>query len=340
MTDRSPLQITRVAPASADEWLEVCRADNTATFFHSPLWAEIFSKYHGRALVPCGRRIEFSDGATAVIPLTRARRLGGAITMHHSTSPGTYGGWVAPAILDKEHAALLIAHLSTIPNICWYENPFGASAQVDIPCSLDRFTQVIDLRRSMDEIHAGADRAHHKALHKAEREGITVRLAESEADWNSYYNLYLDSLRRWRFAEKKSNIVYSKELFRILREHQGENIRLWMAEKNGRAAAGIVSLYWNHHAVTWHGAAHTDFLPLRPNNMLYWEVLRDAHRRGFWWFDCNPSGGNPGVETFKAYLGAQRMRSRFIDRRNNMLKCLIAMNSLASAFFDRGKQAQ
>jgi hypothetical protein len=320
--------IAKIEPASQEAWLAACHADASATYFHTPYWAGIFSEYHGGALVPCAQRLTFDDGSSAIVPLARSRRLGGAFVRHYSTAPGTYGGSVTTAS-GGNNAAPIVRHLNSLPNICWQENPFDASmVETDIPGSRDQFTQVIDLRRPLEAIYAAADRAQHKALRKAQREGVTARIAESEADWSAYHDLYLDSLRRWRTAGRRSKVVYSRELFGILRRRQGENIRLWLAEKEGAAVSGMVCLYWNHHMVTWHGAARAELFWLRPNNLLYWEAICDAHRREFWWFDCNPSGGNRGVETFKEYLGARRMRVRVVDRRSRLLKGILALRSL------------
>jgi lipid II:glycine glycyltransferase (peptidoglycan interpeptide bridge formation enzyme) len=102
----------------------------------------------------------------------------------------------------------------------------------------------------------------------------------------------------------------------MLEEPQAEE-KLWLAEKDGRIVAGILCFEWaGRHLVTWHAAALAEYNPLRPNNALYWEILLDAERRGFAWYDFNPSGGYEGVVSFKDNFGGEKRRTRRLDKRS------------------------
>ena len=43
-------------------------------------------------------------------------------------------------------------------------------------------------------------------------------------------------------------------------------------------------------------------------------MVRDAHEKGFHWFDFNTTGDLSGVASFKDQLGTQRIPSRVLDK--------------------------
>ena len=59
--------------------------------------------------------------------------------------------------------------------------------------------------------------------------------------------------------------------------------------------------------------AFEEYFDVYPNHLLFKEMVRDAHEKGFHWFDFNPTGDLGGVESFKERLGTQRLSSR-VDR--------------------------
>ena len=311
-------------------WTGICKACPYCTFFHSPAWYNTISSYLGIKYIPVSERIVFSDGSSALVVYLRRRGLFDLYSIRQSSPFGTYGGWISTDTLDSTKAALLGKYLTARRSVEWRENPFDpVLGSCEIPGAQNDFTQVIDLTRSKDQLFEASSHAHHKALQRAQREGIITREASSAEEWKAYYGIYEDSIRRWRShgPTLEPRIIYRYELFEKLRAQQ-DTCRLWIAIKDQTIIAGIVVFYWNAHAVAWHGAALSDYFQMRPNNILYWTAICDAQSRGYRRFDCNPSGGYEGVAQFKEHLGAQKKRSRLFRRQTPAAKLVLGIRSL------------
>src|SRR5690606_38273049 len=138
----------------------------------------------------------------------------------------------------------------------------------------------------------------------AREAAVTVRAGESEADWKSYYAVYEKSLRRWGDGATSR---YPRPLFGRIAALPADAMRLWLAEHEGRVAAGYVAFYHNRHACIWHGASDPELYRLGAVQALYAGMIADAASRGFGAFDLLGSGGIASLEAFKKTLGAETL---------------------------------
>jgi hypothetical protein len=305
------LTITRSRPATPDEWDTAWSSCGYATYFHSRAWSEIWSEYSRGRLTPFPEAIEFSDGARALLPLSREKSLGGITRRIVSSPAGTYGGWLGGDALTAEHDELLLDRITNREsNLFLRENPYLPPLRGnDLAWHTDH-TQTLGLSGKIDEIVSRWTKGHRSAVSKALRSGVRVRCAEGERDWQEYFDAYLDSRRRWGAEGERG---YDFRLFDAIkrRTDAAGNIRLWVALHSGRVISGALCLYAPQIAVYWHGASLEEFLPLRPANLVLDAAIRDAKDRELKWFDFNPSGGHAGVDAFKRSFGAERKETRF-----------------------------
>jgi hypothetical protein len=326
-------RVQSISEASREEWLSTAKACPYATYFHTPYWYDLIVPGRGHtALSVC-----FDDGASAIIPIAKVKRMCGLFVDHFSSPGGTYGGWISGSALGEGHVRALAGILLSKKNLTFRVNPFDSSAPsfaklplltsssttpLSTPASApeparnlpravlrEEFTHTLDLTLGEEELYRRTSRCHKRGLRRAAGEGVIVERAESWEEWEQYYRLYESSLARWRAGgpELKTRTVYPIEFFRRLYDTGCSHEALWLARKDGKAAAGLLCFYWGKHAVSWHGAAAAEYFDLRPNNIIYWEAIIDALRRGYEIFDFNPSGGYGGVESFKDRFGTARI---------------------------------
>ncbi len=311
------IRIVDVTTASLSQWERVCTTCAYTTFFHTPMWAEIFSVYTNGRIKPSPIKITFNDHTSVIVPLSRKDYMGGAYKIYLSSPAGTFGGWLSSDLLSPVHTEALVDYMIKLGNITWRENPFDPLLnKVLIPGAHNDFTQVIDLSQSPECLRKAASRAHAKALRKAMREGVIVKEAVGFFEWQQHFASYERSIVRWENAGtiKKNIKPYSRDLFKIIFDRYHPHRRLWCALYKGELAASVLCFYWKSHAVAWHGAANEAFFSVRPNNLLYQCMIKHARENGFQWFDCNTPGGLSGVIEFKDNLGAKRLSSRFLDK--------------------------
>lgn len=298
------LSIARVAPATAADWDDAWSRCEHATWFHSRHWAECWRAGARDAVAPRPLLVIFSDGRSALLPLSVQSAYLGLFRMHLSSPGGTYGGWISADALGAGHARLLAEHLLTrLGAMQWRISPFDpAASELGLPAAaVADETHVLDLAPGFDAIHRGWTKGHASAARKAAREGVTVRAADTLDDWRAYYRVYEDSLARWGDSASSR---HRWELFQELAGRAKEGARLWLASHEGEVVAGAVCLEARRHVAYWHGAALASRFELRAVNLLLHDAIRDACERGFRWFDFNPSGGHEGVAAFKRSFGA------------------------------------
>jgi len=308
-----PSEIVETRPATPEEWDHAWEACPYATYFHARAWAELWQRYTGGRVYPAPLWVRFADGAHAVIPASRRRVAAGMASIVESSPAGTFGGWLSADALGADHARALASNLlASRHGVRWRVNPYDPNAAaLPLDGASPDTTRALDLSEGFEAIFRGWTKGHRAAVKQAQREGLSVRTAETPADWRAYYDAYRDSVRRWGDS---ASAVYGARLFDILGETKSPDVRLWVAVDGDRVVAGALCLYARRHVVYWHGAALEDYFAKRPANLLVHAAIEDACRRGLGWFDFNPSGGHEGVEHFKRSFGAQALPAPVVTR--------------------------
>ncbi|MFQ5700211.1 MAG: lipid II:glycine glycyltransferase FemX [Acidobacteriota bacterium] len=292
----------------------MARASREATFFHTPLWHRLvvrtFPRYRDVSL-----GATLASGVRVVVPLLEVgRHVKGLFRDHVSTFAGCYGGPIADGPLEDRERSAIQAALLGQPRLAQLQltsNPFGADpVELEDHVAREDFTQVLRLGPGCSSVLGGFSDSNRRSIRKARRLGVTIRAAETLADYRAYYGVYEDSLRRWgQRATSRYPVGLFEQGHRLAREHPG-HLKLWLAEHEGDVIAGAWVFYWNRHGVYWHGGTMERFFPYRPSNLLQAEVIKDACERGFLYYDFNPSGGHEGVVRFKRSFGAEQRAVR------------------------------
>ncbi len=297
--------------APADLWDRIAGSAPEATFYHTRTWADILTRTDPRRR-SVAQAFELEDGAVAVLPVLEYRGAGGLVRTYDSSSPGIYGGPIAERSLRQDEVESIldsVAFHGALTKVRLNGNPF-ASWRLRRGASHDgAFTQVLDLSCGFDAWLGNSSSSNRSNVRKAERSGITVRLASSVADYQAYYSVYEDTLRRWG-----ERTLYREPLDLLLnsRECADDAVRLWLAEMDGAIVGGLFAVYHNEYVTGFHAASLQSHLKYKLNNLLHYEAIRDACDRGFRIYDMGPSGGQQGVIDFKSSLGAQHLEYQSI----------------------------
>jgi lipid II:glycine glycyltransferase (peptidoglycan interpeptide bridge formation enzyme) len=269
------------------------------------MWAQAWVGYLGATSRAEAWRAHLEGDGPVVLPAFSTRVLAGLGRRYQLSPAGTYGGPFGERTLPAAAAVEIVSRMrSRWSELQWRWSPFAASGACPDRSfvATDDTTRVLDLEVGEAELRRQWTKGHRAAARQAERSGVEVRVADEERQWLEYDELYRESLARWGPGATSS---YRRELFDALREHAGEQARLWVAYVHGEMAAGALCLYARRHVAYWHGAARERLLEHRPVHLLIEVALHDACERGMKWFDFNPSGGHTGVEGFKKGFGAQ-----------------------------------
>lgn len=172
-----------------------------------------------------------------------------------------------------------------------------------------RHTYLVEIPERREHLQFGDARNRHKlrwGVKKAEKVGLRVRPAASEAELRAWYSLYLATMRR--------NVVPPRSLRFFLamwRELASQGLmQLQLAEQvddnQQRLVAGSIFLKFGERM--WYaftGVADRD-LPLHPNDLILWNAIHDACGTGVRWMDLGEvPEEHPELVRFKTKWGAQ-----------------------------------
>lgn len=335
----APVSIADVRPASEAEWDGLWHACEYATFFHSRTWAEVWSAYSDGRLRPEPVMVHFSDGRRALLPLSCRRSLHGLVKRYVSSPARTYGGWISTDDLDARHARLLLGTMKGFKDLVWRVNPYdplqmpaGGVTRVDDTDVLPLEPDFSILRKAWSK---GSAAPRLRQVKQALKFGVTVRLAQGIDDWNAYYEVYLDSLRRWGDTATSR---YRKPLFDQLHGADSPHVKLWLACHDNEVIAGALCCYSRQQVSYWHGAALERALHMRPAVLLMHECIRHACENGFRWFDFNPSGGHEGVKAFKRSFGTTELPCPVVTQQSLLTTAVAAFTGRSRALRTGGRK--
>jgi CelD/BcsL family acetyltransferase involved in cellulose biosynthesis len=298
-----------------EEWQRVADACDYATFFHTPLWHRAVESLYDDARVDA-RMVRFDDGRSAVLPVLVRSIYRGLIHRYESSPAGCYGGWISGDDLGAEHIAALSRTITGYNgDLAWRLNPFDpAYAELSALATDEDTTEVLVLDRFADEEALRRNYRHsvRKQINKADRFGMQVRPAREWREWETYYGIYQESLRRWGDAATSR---YPIEFFRGLFDAKSDQVCLWLVTSPDEIVGGNLNFYQGRHCVEWHAVFLDEYFRRGVRNFLVHQLILDAKNRGFAVYDFNPSGGNEGTRRFKRNFGTECIPTGVVVRK-------------------------
>jgi hypothetical protein len=298
-------RMLKLEPVSKDMWDEVARACPWATYFHTAAWAgcmaDSFSGFTAEGL-----GCVLGDGAPVVLPcvVKKKKRLLRQGKDYKSMEPGVYGGFMAPRLLAPEELKLLAEAVLRIKGASGriVETPWQPLNMSAFFISKKLSTHIVALSPDFEALQQKFSRGQKSNLSQARRKEVTVRRAATGQDIDAYFNLYMETVKRWG---ESAGTVYSKELFVKLFAAEDPHIIFTLAEVESKVVAGIIAFAWGRSIIYWHGAALQEFFKHYPNNLLHAELMAWGCAQGYQVYDMGPSEGLEGVARFKESFGAE-----------------------------------
>jgi FemAB-related protein (PEP-CTERM system-associated) len=160
-------------------------------------------------------------------------------------------------------------------------------------------TYVLELSESRI-VWERADRRARWAVGKAGREGVVVRVDDSDRGLETFCDLNLRTKRRHGVP------THSSSFFKAMRQHLKGHFRLYLAEVEGKVVAGAVEINFNGVTDYGHAASNTSYRQHYPNDAITWRAIEDGCNEGCRCFDFGKTDSdNVSLAQFKKKWGAQ-----------------------------------
>jgi len=292
-----------------DEWQEVADKCKYATFFHTPTWSMIFAETYPEMEIATKKFI-FDDARKAILPLIKIKAAKGLSGSYISNVAGVYGGVISEQEITQEEISQVFNSLinKQIRTISITGAPFFDYTLPSKFKMKEDFTQIIKLGKNEREIEVGFEYSARKQINKAKRAGVICREAKDFAEWEEYYSIYQEAIKKWG---KKATSHYPLSLFKNIFKARTQNmpkIKLWLVILEDKIVGGNLNFYHNSHCVEWHACFLSDFFKYGIRNFLVHRIICDANRSGYKYYDFNPSGGHQGTVRFKESFGPENVK--------------------------------
>ncbi len=162
-----------------------------------------------------------------------------------------------------------------------------------------RRSWVLDIRPGDEQLLANFKMTWRQNVRSAERKGVIIREAQSEADFDAYYELLkITSERDAFFIHNKD---YHREILRQFSE-KGDAV-LYLAEHAGEAIAAKMVIRFGDWCWDMFGASSNNKRNLKPTYLLQFRCIQWAKARGCSYFDFRtiPEILEPGEEMWGVY---------------------------------------
>lgn len=268
-----------------------------ATPFHLPAWAELVARTYGFPAFALGLR-DGDGGLGAGAPFVTARSLTG----RRRTICLPFTDACAP-LGDPPDVARLALQLAA-----------GAHGRLEIRAEVeavgwtrraDAVTHVLDLTPGLDAVAGRIGRSQAKRnIRRAQREGVTVRVAQTAADFDAFCALHARTRRRQGVPVQPRRFLDAIWAGMVQAGH-GEVL---LAQRDGPPVAAALFLSFNGTTIYKFGASDAEAWPLRPNHAIFWAAIERACARGDRRLDFGRTDlGHEGLAAFKRSWGAAEL---------------------------------
>jgi CelD/BcsL family acetyltransferase involved in cellulose biosynthesis len=190
---------------------------------------------------------------------------------------------------------------------------------------LPRQTHLLDLRPGLPALRRGYHATKRNQVAKPVKIDSRIAQARTEADLQSYFEVYAHSLQRWGRA---GAWPYPRQLFLDLLHSSA--VRIWTHHVQGRLACAVVILESRHQALYWQGVSRIDEdqKAAHPMVRLMDAVIQDLCARGVPVLNLGASEGLPQVQRFKEEFGAQPLAYSALQWESTVWRWLQRVHSL------------
>jgi hypothetical protein len=173
---------------------------------------------------------------------------------------------------------------------------------------LEYFHHLLPLGKDSSGLFSEFSSATRRNIHKGEREGVRVGIANTIDDVNTFYRFIC--MTRKRHGLPPQPYLFFRKLYELMLTKGTGN--LFIAHHRGTPVAGAIFLHFGNKAFFKYGASDMGQQHLRGNNLILWEAIRHYSGNGYesLCFGRNEEW-NQGLRHYKQGWGTLESRIRY-----------------------------
>ena len=184
---------------------------------------------------------------------------------------------------------------------------------------------LLDLTLSEEDLLRNMHPKHRYNINYAQKKGVVVRQANSQADFDAFYKLHAETAKRQKYFARQKN--YYKLVWDMLRPKS--MCEILIAEYEGTPLAAWMLFVYKNVLYYPYGGSLLEHKNLFASNLLGWEVIRFGKNAGCTLFDMwgaaldqlNERDSYFGFTNFKLKFGGKHVK--YIDSYDFVIKPLV-----------------
>lgn len=169
-----------------------------------------------------------------------------------------------------------------------------------------KFTFILDLTKSENELLEAMHSKTRYNIRLAERKGVIVKEDDSDAAFEAYQRLSMETTHRQGFYAH--NRKYHKTMWKIL--NKAGIAKLFTASYSGEILSAWIIFVWKNTIYYPYGASSRSHREVMAPNLLLWEAARWAKSQGYYYFDLWGAIG-PKPDENDPWYGFHRFKERY-----------------------------
>jgi len=302
-TARVALKVYTFNPLEDQRWLEFIHGHPRSSVFHTPGWLDALRRTYGYEPIVYTTS---SPGTTLTNGIVFCR-IKSWLTGHRMVSL-PFADHCEPLVERQEDRKELFGFLR-----CAVQKEKWKYIEIRPLCSdllsepgLQKadifYLHVLDLRPHLEILFRNFQKdSIQRKIRRAGQQSLHYEEGRSEALLAKFYRLFLMTRRRHNLPPQPI------EWFQNLAARLGDQLKIHVAFKDGRAIASILTLRHRDTLVYKYGCSDASYHNLGGMPFLFWKAIQEAKERGILVFDLGRSdSADQGLITFKDRWGATR----------------------------------
>jgi FemAB-related protein (PEP-CTERM system-associated) len=290
--------IEELDPAAAPEWDDYVSRREEANCYHLHAWRTAAARGYGLRAPYLAARARPRGELVGVLPLFFVENA----PLRGYATTGLFGAYGKVLAADEEIAALLLREGCRRARAAGFASfrlkGFGEEPYARGFVAADHWVvATLPLPGSVEEAWTRLRGKERNLVRKARELGLTARTGHG--DVGAFYDVLAHNMHR------KGAPIYGLRWMRELLHAFGDAARVVTVEHEGRCVAGALTLRFGDTLSVPFASARPDALHLRPNALLYWEIIAGACAAGVRTLDLGTSLRGSSALDFKLHWGAR-----------------------------------